>query len=368
MGQGGTERFADARRTRDGYPAAQARKPDNSVRLLLVFPDRALAGKAVRAGLSVGALVEPGRDCAELSLAPEQVFRLDEGEKADVAEAVGRLVKEHGFTQVLDAAGRPVPADRFSGAPAKQAGRPLRTDAGTFGRELSWRPGAAACTRTVETVAQVPGAVAELGGAVVLRLGADEQVVETADALEQWIGAHEAVSPPGPVTVELVEDAELVATTLTVNGMHRVIGVAEAHAAGTRRRLAYPARLAESEAVRVRAAVTGMLDLADHEFGPVQTRVVLAGGAPYVAGATPGFSVHRIAELLQTVTGVDLATELFRGLAGAPIEPPRPRWFAAAESGETPGAAGPEPEPERPPAEGISAEAALARLAGLRPE
>ncbi|MGW7537837.1 hypothetical protein [Amycolatopsis sp. NPDC054798] len=342
--------------------------PDPSVRLLLVFPDRALADKAVRAGLVVGALVEPGRSGAELSLAPDQVLRLEEGERADVAEAVSRLVKEHGFTQVLDAAGLPVPARRFSGAPARQAGRPLRVAPDTFGRASSCDPG----RRTVETVAQVPAAVAELGGAVVLRRGPGEQVVETADALEQWVRAQETATLPSPVTVELIEETELVATTLTVNGMHRVVGIVEAHAAGARRRLVYPARLAESEAVRVRAAVTGMLDLADHEFGPVQTRVVLAGGAPYVAGALPGFSVHRVSELLQTATGADLPTELFRGLAGAPIEPPRPRWFAAAEC-EAGNAwfAGREAEqacPPRPPAEGISAEAALARLDELRVE
>lgn len=149
---------------------------------------------------------------------------------------------------------------------------------------------------------------------------------------------------PGEETGE----ADVVVSTLTVDGMHRVVAITGREASGA---CVYPASLSEADTVRARAVVTSTLDLVGHEFGPAQTGVALGAPDPRVRWSRPCFDVGGIAGLIELATGFDLATELFRALAGAVLSPPVPRWFAASRGGAV--------------VEGVSAEAVRARLAEL---
>lgn len=376
-----TDGVVGTARARTGH----VQKQDVPVKLLLVFPGTSLVRKAVRAGLDVHALIGHDRRDEEFPLAGDRLFRFGQDNGAGHGDVISRLIEEHGFTHVLDAEGLPLHGPRSAGAPEAAATPSLLADVHAFRRALSGGSRAIVRERTVTTAEKVPAAVAELGGEVVIRTGSDEQTVRTAEALDAWVRAAGSGPLPGPVVVEeLVAGTEVVVTTLTVNGMHRVIGITEQYPAANGTRYVYPANLTESEAVPVRAAVTGMLDLVDYEFGPAQTRVVLTGGEPYIVQAKPCFSIYRISALLETATGFDIHTELFRALAGASIEPPRPRWFAATEFSGPGTDDEPAADPVRPgdpgagtadgvvperhcPAEGVSAEAALGRLSGVRP-
>ncbi|MFD5824403.1 hypothetical protein [Lentzea sp. NPDC060358] len=132
------------------------------------------------------------------------------------------------------------------------------------------------------------------------------------------------------------EAHQLVVTTLTVDGMHRVVGITERVEQGSSWTCVFPATLEESATGRVRAVVTSMLDLVGHEFGPAQTRIELTGAEPRVVRSQPCFSIDRISDLIEAATGFDIATEFFRALSGAVLQPPAPRWFAAARLSRLP--------------------------------
>lgn len=176
-------------------------------------------------------------------------------------------------------------------------------------------------TRVVATAGAVPGVVAEIGLPAVLRSGDDETVVRSGAALAEWARRHEHRSGPFAAG-EFVPGPEVVVTTLTHDGMHRVVGVTAQRAVAHGVRYLFPATVGEAEAREVRATVTAMLDLVGYEFGPAETSVVLSGRGPRIVRARPGFGSRGIARLIEVTTGFDVQTELCRALAGVPVRPP----------------------------------------------
>jgi hypothetical protein len=366
-------RFVGISRVRagDGHLTAHVRQPTPPVRLLLVFPDASLVRAAVRTGIDVRVLACGAQRHDDFPLAQEHVFHVAECGDVGAAEAGSHLISEHGVTHVLDAEGFPAHGGKPAGGSEAEVAPYLLADVRAVRLALSSSSRAVVREHTVADAGEVPSAVADLGGAVTISTGAEEYVVETANSLDEWVRTHPPEQFGGPFLIEeLIAGTEVVVTTLTVNGMHRVIGITGRYPMTDRTEYVYPASLAEIEARRIRAAVTGMLDLVGYEFGPAQTRVALTGGGPRIVSSVPAFSVHGIAALIETATGFDVRTELFRALAGAPMEPPRPRWFAAAEV-----AGYPENAVERAAghsrgrlvalrglAEGVSSEAARMRL------
>lgn len=328
--------------------------PETPVRLLLLHPDTGLVHRAVRAGLDV--LVLTGEDRVA-GLAPERVYR--PGEFGGTAAGLRHLVDHQGVTHVLEADG--FPAYRIPpGAGPEVADAPrLLADVRAFRQLLASSLRAVVREHLVPVADEVPKAVADLGGAATIATASGEDVVDSGAALAAWTRRNRTGA--GPFLVEeLVTGAEVVVTTLTVNGMHRVVGIVEHRRIGALTRYLYPADLDGTSAQQVRALVTGMLDTVGYEFGPAHTRVVLTAGGPRLVCAEPRFTVHGIAALIETATGFDLVTGLFRALAGALIDPPRPHWFAAVEFGGPSGSAG-----GHRVAEGVSAEAVWRRLGEL---
>ncbi|HEY2061290.1 MAG TPA: hypothetical protein VGH57_23175 [Amycolatopsis sp.] len=325
--------------------------------LLLVFPDPALVRKAVRAGLDVHAVLGPGDRAGDFPLAEDHVLRAD-GESSGEA-AIRRFVDVHQDAHVLDGAGFPLhgPSPE-AGSEAARAPYVL-ADFAAFRHAMALDKQPAEL-QTVATAEEVPAAVAGLGWQAVIRTGQDEEAVRSEADVAEWLRTHGPGS--GPFLIEqLPPGPEVVVTTLTVDGMHRVIGITERIPQAGTRSYVYPASVPEAATAQARAAVTGMLDLVGYEFGPAQTRVVLTGREPRILRSQPCFSLDRVADLIETATGFDLRTELFRTLAGAPLQPPRPRWFAAARFSRGSGSLAGERE-SCVLAEGASPEAVRARL------
>ncbi|HEX6344802.1 hypothetical protein [Umezawaea sp.] len=319
-------------------------------RLLLVLPGPPLVRKAVRAGLDLRVVLDGERRAEDVPLPADRVVHVDAGRGPGIAAVVRGLVRDHGITHVLDGEGFPLREPRSA----------AWADDDPFGRELvpNWR--SAVGESTVATVDEVRKVVGDLGWQAVIRTDRDEVVVRSDEDTDEWVRAHEPHR--GPFVVEkLSSDPEVVVTTLTVDGMHRVVGITERVEGTGTRSYVYPASLVESRMVRVRAAVTSMLDLIGHEFGPAQTRVALVGPEPRVLRSRPCFSVDGVSELIEVATGFDVPTELFRALAGALLQPPRPRWFAGARFSPVPGS----PEGGRESSvvvEGVSPEVVRTRL------
>ncbi|PRY36957.1 hypothetical protein [Umezawaea tangerina] len=319
-------------------------------RLLLVFPDPALVRKAVRAGLDVRVVLDGRQRAEDIPLPADRVVGVDGRGDRGTAVVVRELIGEHRVTHVLDGAGFPL-RDPLSAA---------GSDDDLFGRELvpAWQ--SAVGEYTAATVDEVRKVVGDLGWHAVIRADREQVVVRSGEDVDEWARAREPHS--GPFAVEKLDsDPEVVVSTLTVDGMHRVIAITERVEEAGARSYVYPASLPELRMVRVRAAVTSMLDLVGHEFGPAQTRVALTGPEPRVLRSRPCFSVDGISELIEVATGFDVATELFRALAGALLQPPRPRWFAGTRSSWPPGSPGGDREPSVF-AEGVSPEVVRERL------
>ncbi|MFD5824409.1 hypothetical protein [Lentzea sp. NPDC060358] len=267
-------------------------------RLLLVLPGPTLVRKAVRAGVDVRVVLDGTQRAEDFPLPADRVVRVDGSRGAGIAAVIRGLIDEHHVSHVLDGGGSPLRERLPTAGP----------DDDPFEREL------------------VPS-----------RRCAEE-----------------------PRSTDEVR--EVVATTLTVDGMHRVVGITERVEDAGARSYVFPASLPELRTVRVRAAVTSMLDLAGHEFGPAQMRVALTDPQPRVLRSRPRFDVDGIADLIEAATGFDLPTELFRALAGAPLQPPTPRWFAGARFARVPGSRTGGGDCGASFAEGVSPEVVRARL------
>ena len=198
------------------------------------------------------------------------------------------------------------------------------------------------------------------------------------------------LAQPGRPVVSQDQPAgrELLVSTLTVDGMHHLVGITErtrkgANVAGVD--YVHPAILARRDKAAVAAAVTSLLDLAGHEFGPAETEVALAVDGPLVVASGAWFSRHRVPELIELASGFDVEYGLLRAIGGQPLVPPPPvraaglGWLAtgpvpaplADRIVELPGVARLDrPEPGSDPAvvlvHGDSAEQVTARLAAVR--
>lgn len=332
----------------------------SAARLLLVFPEPALVRKAARTGLDVHVVLGPEDRAGDFPVPGDHVIRADGRSSREAEPVIRRFIGSHHDTHVLDGEGFPLygpPPETGSEA----AGAPyVLADFDAFRNAMALNKQPAAAGQAVATADEVPAAVAGLDWQAVIRTGQDEEAVRSDADVEEWLRTHGPGS--GPFTVEpLPPGPEVIVTTLTVDGMHRVVGITERVPEAGIRSYVYPASVSEAATAQARAAVTGMLDLAGYEFGPAQTRVVLTGREPRILCSQPCFSIDRVADLIETATGFDLRTELFRTLAGAPLQPPRPRWFAAARFSRVSGSPAQEPE-SCVLAEGPSPEAVRVRL------
>lgn len=292
-------------------------------RLLLCFPSVSLARKAVRSGVDLRLVVARDERQAFGMLAEDRIDVVDPDDEHAVARTVAQVVRDHHITHVLTEDGFPAAqtVPHSAGAAHVLAEDDRLAEVLAMSRYPMIR-------RTTAAGADIPEAVGRIGLPVLIRSGRrDEVVLRRSAELTDWLRGD-----TGPVEIaEFVFGPEVVITTLTVDGMHRVVGVTAKWAVAGGTRYLHPAEQDESASRETRATVAAVLDLVGYEFGPSETTLVLSERGPHVVSVRPGFGSGTIARLIEIAAGVDLRTELFRALAGGRIRSSGARWFAGAE-------------------------------------
>ncbi|TWP52262.1 hypothetical protein FKR81_11905 [Lentzea tibetensis] len=305
--------------------SAQPRSP----RLLLCFPSFSFARKAMRSGLDLWLVLDEEQQAVFAPLATGRMTPVNPRDETAVAGAVAGVVRRCGTTHVLDGEGFPAISPAEAGGAESARAPHVLADDRRLEEVLARSRHPLVRTRVAAAAQDVAGAVAEIGRPAVIRSAGEESVVWSDAALRDWV--RRSGDRTGPFAVgELVTGPEVVITTLTHDGMHRVVGITAKRAVAHGERYLHPAVMSEADARVVRAAVTAVLDLAGYEFGPAQTSVVLSRCGPRILRVRPGFG-RAIPRLIEAATGLDVQTELLRALAGVPIRPPVARWCAGAE-------------------------------------
>jgi hypothetical protein len=290
-------------------------------RLMLVLPAEELVAKALRFGLAVWVVTDPRRHSADWLRMIEQRAELVLAEGERVTAAAAETARRHGITHVL-------PTDY--GMTDRAA--PLRLDdTPALRRLLNENDRSVVRARSARSIVEVVALLQGFGFPAVIRSDtAPAVLVRDHDELDRW--AREVGSGPWLVE-EFLPGPEFVVSTLTVDGMHRVIGITERKTTGAADLSAsdylHPATLSPRDRAAVAATVSGLLDLADYEFGPAQTKVMITPRGPCVVNSNSSFGRHRIPRLIELASGFDPETELLRALSGEPLTPPTINQAAA---------------------------------------
>ncbi|MFH8470454.1 hypothetical protein [Streptomyces sp. NPDC017991] len=343
---------ATADRYREPHP------PDSAPqRLLLLCPSNRLVREAVAAGFAVRVLADatlppkPGKPPkpAEPPRSPKSantpntpdspdddvppgipVELVDLTDETTLAEAIDASVRVHGTQRLLAFAGtaalpavaktaarlgltpNPVDAARLLGEPA--AMRALLN-----GSRHSYVPAAQA-----RTAQELPAAVEEIGAPVTVR---------TLPPSAQTAACRSGSAGERSYLVEqYLEGPEYGVVTLTVDGMHRVVGVVALHGAWHPSSHLFPAPLGERDEAEARAIATELLDLAGYEFGYAYTVVVLTADGPRVVRSRADYPDEPLASLIELATGFRAEAELVQALAGKPVNVPTADRYAAVAS------------------------------------
>jgi hypothetical protein len=305
-------------------------------RLLLVRPDPSLVRGAVRSGLDVWLVADEARQIADFAVPADRVIRVNGSNREALDSAVAEAIAKYDIDYALDGDGTPVDGKPSADNRAEDtsAVKPVRLPDDVHAvRSILDQSGLGHVgTRQADTTGGVEEAVLDLGFPAVIRSAeADDTVVHSAEELAEWGMDQEATGTRGPYVVEeSLTGPRLMVTTLTADGMHHVAGIAIRRHGPLGPAFVYPAALEKVDEMTVRAAVRALLDLVGYQFGPAQTSVVLTSRGPRVVRLRSRFDVGRIPRLIELAAGLDVRTELFRVLAGAPFLTPNPRRVAVA--------------------------------------
>lgn len=306
--------------------------PDSAPqRLLLVCPSARLAHEAVEAGFTVRVLADVRRPHDD-TLPPVPVDLVDFSDDAAVTKAIEASVRTHGTERTLALGGSaelPAVADtvaRLGVGPnpaeaARLLGEPAAMRALLNGSRHSYV--AAARARTAQ---ELPAAVEEIGTPVTVR----PLPPLSQDSARHPVGA---AAEHSYLVEEYLEGPEFGVVTLTVDGMHRVVGIAALRGAwrpgGS---CLVPAPLGERDEVEARAITTQLLDLAGYEFGFAYTVVVVTADGPRVVRSQARYPDEPVAALIELATGFCAEAELVQALAGKPVQLPTADRCAAVVS------------------------------------
>ncbi|MER6421972.1 hypothetical protein [Streptomyces sp. NPDC001137] len=150
------------------------------------------------------------------------------------------------------------------------------------------------------------------------------------DALRRLVRDN-GLCPPGAAE-DPAGDRYLV-DTLSVHGMHHTVGITAETSYG----LLHPAPLAGDTAATLRSVVTSLLDLADYQYGPAHTLVVLTPRGPVTTGCWAVVAEEPVPRLVLTATERDLVADSFEVLAGRDVAAVRALRFAASVGLPDPG-------------------------------
>ncbi|WP_405778587.1 ATP-grasp domain-containing protein [Streptomyces sp. NBC_00859] len=333
--------------------------PRDSARLLMVMPYHQLVRKAVEAGFRVWSIWDPSmRDDAylrEVAAHSEELLLVDFADEEALCALVEETAVAHAVGHVLHLGSESsmVPvvrvAERLGLSPNRADSVRLLNDKAAT-RELLNRNGISP-VRVAEAAhsSQVADAARSLGFPCVVKPSRSAgsrgvALLRSAACLDGWVERIEAAGPAGPFVVEeYLRGPEFSVETLSVAGHHHVVGITAKETGGPPRFVErghiHPAPLPEADTAEVRATVTSLLDLADFEFGPAHTEVILTEDGPRVVESQARFGGDRIPLLVDVAAGFDLEAAVFRALAGDEVPRVVPGRYAAVGFFEFPAGA-----------------------------
>jgi biotin carboxylase len=311
-------------------------------RLLLVMPYRDHARKAVAAGFRVYSICDPARqrpgDLAELRAHSAELVHTDLGDAAGLRRVVTGTARRHRVARVVAmgwedthlpaaAAARELgialnPPEVLARIDDKAAMRETLQD---WGRPEVWSARAESPEHARELLGWLDlPVVAKPAG---LSASRGVHLIRGADDVRAWSRRLDAYGYTGPVLLEeYLRGPEFSVETLTVDGVHHVVGVTakdvtpgpEFVETGHR----HPAALAEPDRAAVAAEATELLRASGYRFGPAHTEVVLTARGPRIVESQARLGGDRIPLLVELATGFDLEAAVFAALAGKPVETP----------------------------------------------
>lgn len=314
----------------------------DSRNLLLVAPSPRLLREAVAAGFAVWAVADsrtPDQQGLREAAGREvELLRADFGDWPELRRLVTDTADRHRISRLLafgEASDLPVlleTAEHLRLSPNRADSARLLSDPLGMRRLLNGNGHSHVTFAHARTAGELSAAVQQVGTRATIR-----QLHETAGGVR--VAAGESTPAPmwrhgtaGPYLVEEPLDGPRFGVeTLTVDGMHRVLGITALHHAGPAASdHLFPAVLGEREEAETRAAATGLLDLAGYEFGFGYTVVVLTADGPRIVRSQARHAEGAAGRLIELATDVPRETELFRALSGSPVGAPEPRRWATA--------------------------------------
>ncbi|MFE2111045.1 acetyl-CoA carboxylase biotin carboxylase subunit family protein [Kitasatospora sp. NPDC059463] len=321
-----------------GVPGAVSGGVSGAQRVLVVEPSPELLRRAARAGFLVWSLADRGRrggaHLREVAGRSRGLLLVDTGDAPAVRGAVACAVREHGIAHVLNLGGVRTAGPVF--AAAQDAGVAVNpahtvevlTDRGALRALLSPHPRLRVRARRAYGGAGVERAVAGFGGQAVVVRSARPGGPRRAELLRgqrevgRWRLGQGGGGQEPFVVEEYLPGPQYAVETLSVDGMHQVLGIIALETTGpphfvTTTHL-YPAPLAGRDEAAIRSAVCAVLDLAGFENGAVRTTVVHGpGGTPRVLACRPGLDrADHAARLVRLAGGADLEEAALRALTG----------------------------------------------------
>jgi biotin carboxylase len=314
------------------------RHPD---RLLMVMPYHQLARKAVEAGFKVWAVWDPAlrgeeylnqvrEHCQELLLAD---FRDEAGLRALIAatartQGIGRVLHLGTEASMVSVA---AVAEALGLSPNPATAISLLNDKAAMRELLNSHDVSVVRAERAGTHAEVRAALCALGLPAIVKpaaLSGSRGVALIRDEAElaAWCRRVDEAGLPGPYIVEeYLSGPEFSVETLTVDGVHHVVGVTAKQTSGppgfVETGHLFPAPLPEQDRTMIESTATALLDLAGYRFGPAHTEVILTPRGPRIVESQARLGGDRIPLLIETATGFDIEAEVFRALAGQPLPP-----------------------------------------------
>ncbi|MER6017504.1 phosphoribosylglycinamide synthetase [Streptomyces anulatus] len=151
------------------------------------------------------------------------------------------------------------------------------------------------------------------------------------------------LSPNPPSIYEWLQDCEgddwvpaetprVSVESLTVNGVHHVVGLTAHRTTGPPDFLVtgylHPAPLTDGERKMIAAAVVENLTTAGYRFGPAHTQVALLPRGPRIVSCRTRLGGDRIPLLVDIARGFDMEEAIFTGLHGSPPDVPSASRYA----------------------------------------
>lgn len=319
-------------------------------RLLMCMPYRQLAQKAVAAGFRVFSIWDPALESAEylsdVAEYCEELVLTDFGDEAGLRRLVAQLATRHDPAHVLHLGSETtqlaVCAQAEAMGLALNSSRSLTriNDKAAMRALLSERGLSPMISIEARSPAEAEQILRQRTGLrmvvkpTLLDGSRAVHLIERLSDVGGWRQELACLGYRGPVLIEeYLRGPEFSVETITVHGVHHVIGVT-AKRLGRRPHFVemghvHCAPLPGEAHATITELVVAFLDATGYRFGPAHTEVILTAAGPRIVESQARLGGDRIPLLVQLASGFDMEAAVFAALAGDPVEPAPATRFAA---------------------------------------